>query len=321
VTVFELPTWFWMGVGVSLGLVFGSFLNVVIYRLPRGENIAFPASHCTSCGTPIRAFDNLPVLGWLFLRGRARCCKAAISARYPLVELLGGLLGGALIQVAVLTLPLDTPLWQGGLLFVAELALGLGLIAAAFIDLSHMYLPDSLTLGGALLGLLSVPLRPTASWLESLLGAAVGFAIVWLPFDLLHRLLRGKPGMGLGDAKLVMLAGAWFGWQGALFTLLGGAVQATLVVVAVYLVRGRIDEPEAVRLERAEIEAELAQATPEERAEIEAELALDPLALEPEAGFGKARIAFGPFLVLSALELLVFGTFIREELLGTLLGT
>jgi leader peptidase (prepilin peptidase)/N-methyltransferase len=321
VTVFELPDWFWMGVGVSLGLVFGSFLNVVIYRLPRGENIAFPASHCTSCGTPIRPFDNLPVLGWLFLRGKARCCKAPISPRYPLVELLGGLLGGALIQVAVLTLPPGTPLWQGGLLFAAELGLGLGLIAAAFIDLSHMYLPDSITLGGAALGLLTVPLRPGASWKESLLGAAVGFAVVWLPFDLLHRLLRGKPGMGLGDAKLVMLAGAWFGWQGAVFTLLAGALQATVTVVAVYLVRGRIDEPEAVKLERAQLEAELLAATPEERALLEAELALDPLAGEPEAGFGKARIAFGPFLVLSALELLVFGAFIREELVGVLFGT
>ena len=320
-TVFELPAWFWMGVGVSLGLVFGSFLNVVIHRLPRGENLAFPASHCTSCGTPIRAFDNLPVLGWLLLRGRARCCKAPISPRYPLVELLGGLLGGALIQVAVLTLPLDTPLWQGGLLFAAELALGLGLIAAAFIDLSHMYLPDAITLGGAALGVVTVPLRPGASWQDSLLGAAVGFAIVWLPFDLLHRLLRGKPGMGLGDAKLVLLAGAWFGWQGALFTLLGGAVQATFTVVVLYFVHGKIDEPEAVKLERAELEQELAQATPEERAVLEAELAADPLAGEPEPGFGKARIAFGPFLVLAALELLVFGGFIRDELLETLFGT
>ncbi|HEX2873238.1 MAG TPA: prepilin peptidase [Polyangiaceae bacterium] len=320
-TVFELPAWFWMGVGVSLGLVFGSFLNVVIYRLPRGESIAFPASHCTSCGTPIRAFDNLPVLGWLLLRGRARCCKAPISPRYPLVELLGGLLGAALVQATILTLPLETPLWQGGLLFAAELALGLGLIAAAFIDLSHMYLPDQLTLGGAALGLVSVPLRLGATWQDSLLGAAVGFAIIWLPFDWLHRLLRGTPGMGLGDAKLVMLAGAWFGWQGAVFTLLAGAVQATLAVVAVYLVRGRLDEPDAVKLERAEIEAELARATPEERAELEAELAQDPLAGEPEAGFGKARIAFGPFLVLATLELLVFGELIREELTGMLLGS
>ena len=320
-TVFELPTWFWMGVGVSLGLTFGSFLNVVIYRLPRGENIAFPASHCTSCGKPIRAFDNLPVLGWLLLRGRARCCQAPISARYPLVELLGGLLGGALIQVSVLTLPDSTPLWQGGLLFASELALGLGLIAAAFIDLSHMYLPDSLTLGGAALGLLTVPLRPEASWKESLLGAVVGFAIVWLPFDLLHRLLRGKPGMGLGDAKLTLLAGTWFGWQGAIFTLVAGAAQATVTILAVYLVQGKIDEPEAVKLERAEIAAELAQATPEERTLIEAELAGDPLAGEPEPGFGKTRIAFGPFLVLATLELLVFGGFIREELVGALFGT
>lgn len=309
-----------MGVGVSLGLAFGSFLNVVIYRLPRGENLAFPASHCPSCGKPIRAFDNLPLLGWLLLRGRARCCKAPIAARYPLVELLGGLLGGALIQVNILTLPLETPLWQGGLLFLAQLALGLGLIAAAFIDLSHMYLPDEITLGGAALGLLTVPLRPGSSWQESLLGAAIGFLVVWLPFDRLHRLVRGRPGMGLGDAKLVMLAGAWFGWQGALFTLLAGALQATLTVIAIYVTQGRIDEPEAVKAERAELTAELANATPEDRAAIEAELASDPLAAEPEEGFGKARIAFGPFLVLAALELLVFGGFIREELMGALLG-
>jgi leader peptidase (prepilin peptidase) / N-methyltransferase len=321
VTVFELPPWFWMGVGISLGLVFGSFLNVVIHRLPRGESVAFPASHCTACGTPIRAFDNLPLLGWLLLGGRARCCKAPISPRYPLVELLGGLLGGALIQVAVLTLPVDTPLWQGLLLFAVELGLGLGLIAAAFIDLSHMYLPDPLTLGGAALGVASVPLRPGATFEESLIGALIGFLIVWLPFDFLHRRLRGKPGMGLGDAKLTLLAGAWFGWQGAVFTLLAGAFQATLVVLAVYLVRGKLEEPEAVQRERAELLDELERATPEERAALEAEMAGDPLADEPEEGFGKARIAFGPFLVLAALELLVFGDYVRGELFGALLGT
>ncbi|HVY31760.1 MAG TPA: prepilin peptidase [Polyangiaceae bacterium] len=316
-TVFDLPPWFWMGVGVSLGLAFGSFLNVVIYRLPRGENIAFPASHCTSCGTPIRAFDNIPLLGWLLLRGRARCCKAPISPRYPLVELLGGLLGGALVQVNILTLPLDTPLWQGGLLFAAYLALGLGLIAAAFIDLSHMYLPDEITLGGALLGVLTVPLRPDATWLGSLIGAGVGFVLVWLPFDLLHRLLRGKPGMGLGDAKLVMLAGAWFGWEGALFALFGGAVQAVIGVIVSLLRHGKLEEPEAVKLEREELARELEKATPEERAQIEAELAGDPLLEEPEDGLGKSRIAFGPFLVLATLELLVFGGFIRAELMET----
>jgi leader peptidase (prepilin peptidase)/N-methyltransferase len=184
-----------------------------------------------------------------------------------------------------------------------------------------MYLPDSITLGGAALGLVTVPLRPGASWQESLLGAAVGFLVVWLPFDRLHRLLRGKPGMGLGDAKLVMLAGAWFGWQGAVFALLAGALQATVAVLVIYLVHGRIDEPQAVQQERAELAAELAEATPEERAAIEAELASDPLAAEPDAGLGKARIAFGPFLVLATLELLLFGGFVREELMGALLGS
>lgn len=307
-----------MGVGVALGLVFGSFLNVVIHRVPRGESVVFPASRCPACGAPIRALDNLPVLGWLVLRGKARCCQAPISPRYPLVELMGGLLAAALIQVKVLTLPADTPLWHGFALFALQLALGLGLIAAAFIDLSHMYLPDGVTLGGAALGLLSVPLRPEASWQESLLGAVVGFAIVWLPFDVLHRVLRGRPGMGLGDAKLVMLAGAWFGWQGALFTLLGGAIQATLTVVPLYLAGAKLEEPEAVKQERAQLEAELSRVSPEERAQLEAELAADPLALEPEPGLGKARIAFGPFLVLATLELLVFGDWIMAELGGML---
>jgi leader peptidase (prepilin peptidase)/N-methyltransferase len=184
-----------------------------------------------------------------------------------------------------------------------------------------MYLPDAITLGGAALGVATVPLRPGATWHESLLGAAIGFLMVWLPFDRLHRLLRGKPGMGMGDAKLVMLAGAWFGWQGAVFTLLAGAVQATLAVVVVLVTHGKLEEPEAVKLERAELEAELAKATPEERAAIEAELESDPLAGEPEPGIGKARLAFGPFLVLAALELLVFGDFIEQELMGALLGS
>jgi leader peptidase (prepilin peptidase)/N-methyltransferase len=201
------------------------------------------------------------------------------------------------------------------LLFAAYLALGLGLIAAAFIDLSHMYLPDEITIGGAVLGLITVPIRPDASWLGSLIGAGVGFALVWLPFDLLHRLVRGKPGMGLGDAKLVMLAGAWFGWQGALFALFGGAAQAVAGVIVQYVRHGKIEEPEAVRLEREELERELQNASPEERAEIEKELAGDPLLEQAEEGVGKARIAFGPFLVLATLELLLFGGFIRSELM------
>lgn len=316
-TVFELPDWFWMAIGVSLGLTFGSFLNVVIYRLPRDENLAFPASHCTSCGKPIKIIDNLPLLGWLMLRGRARCCKAPISPRYPLVELLGGLLGGALIQVAVLTLPAETPLWHAALLFASELALGLGLIAAAFIDLEHLWLPDSITISGAVLGFATIPLRAGSSWLDSAIGAAVGLVVMWLP-GFIYRLVRGRSGMGQGDYKLAILAGAWFGWKGAVFALLAGSVQLTLLALALWLLGVKIEEPEAVKRERAEIEAELAKATPEERAEIEAELDLDPVGREPAGGFLRTPVAFGPFLILSVIELLLFGDSINEALRGIL---
>ncbi len=312
----EFPTFFLVPVAVSLGLVLGSFLNVVIHRLPRGESIAFPGSRCPACAAPIRAADNVPLLGWLLLRGRARCCKAKISARYPLVELLGGLSAWAVLDRVVLELPGETSIALCGALFAFYLALVLGLIALALIDLEHMILPDPITLGGAALGLLSAPLRPGASLLESLIGAAAGFLIVWLPFDLLYRKLRGTPGMGLGDAKLLALAGAWFGVQGAIFALLAGAVQATIVTLVLLLVRGRIDEPEAVVAEREEMQQLLARTDGAEREALERELALDPLAEAPEQGIGRARLAFGPFLCVAIIEYLFFGEIVLHELVG-----
>lgn len=312
-TLADLPGPFVTVVAVALGLVLGSFLNVVIYRLPRGESLAHPPSRCPGCGKPIRIYDNIPVLGWLLLAGRARCCKIRISARYPLVEALGGLLAWAIVQTVIFQLPDDTQWWKVALLFALYLALALGLLAASFIDLEHMYLPDSITLGGSVLGLLSAALRGNTFW-GGAVGAGLGFVLVWLPFDFLYGKLRGLPGMGLGDAKLVMLAGAWFGWQGAVFALLGGAVQATCVALAVFLARGRIDEPAAVIQERKELQALLESSEGPARAELEREMARDPLAFEPEAGLGKARLAFGPFLALATLEYLLFGDVIVQAL-------
>jgi len=310
-TLADLPGPFVTVIAVALGLAFGSFLNVVIYRLPRGESLSHPPSRCPGCGKPIRIYDNIPVLGWLILRGRARCCKTPISARYPLIEAIGGLFAWAIVRVIIFQLPDETVWWIAVLTFALYLALSLGLLAASFIDLEHMYLPDSITLGGALLGVLSVTLRG-GTFMGSLLGAGIGFLVVWLPFDFVYGKLRGMPGMGLGDAKLVMLAGAWFGWQGALFALLGGAVQATLIALVVYLARGRIDEPEAVVQERKELQALLESTEGEERAELEREMARDPLAFEPEAGLGKARLAFGPFLALATIEYMLFGDVIAQ---------
>jgi len=314
-TLADLPPALLLGFAVAFGLLFGSFLNVVIYRLPRDESVVSPGSRCPACGTPIRAYDNVPVLSWLLLRGRSRCCKARISPRYPLVELLGGLFAWALVETVIADLSPDTPWWRVVLIFAVHLALGLGLIAAAFIDLEHMYLPDEITLGGTVLGLVTVPLREGATWLGALGGAAFGFVLIWLPFDFLYRNLRGHPGMGLGDAKLVMLAGAWFGWPGALFALLAGAVQGTVAALVLFLTQGRIEEPEAVKRERAELMRELEQLEGDARRELEAELAKDPIAGEPEPGLAKARLAFGPFLALSTLEFLLFGRVLMRDYL------
>ncbi len=311
VTLEDLPGPFVTAVAVALGLVFGSFLNVVIYRLPRGESLSHPPSRCPGCAKPIRIYDNIPVLGWLLLLGRARCCKIRISVRYPLIEALGGLLAWAIVRMIIFELPDETVWWQVVLLFSMYLALALGLLAASFIDLDHMYLPDSITLGGTALGFASVALREM-SLKDAAIGALVGFLVVWLPFDFLYSKLRGMPGMGMGDAKLVMLAGAWFGWQGALFALLGGAVQASFTALAVYLARGRLEEPESVIREREELRALLESTEGEERAELEREIARDPLAFEPEAGLGKARLAFGPFLALATIEYMLFGDVILQ---------
>jgi leader peptidase (prepilin peptidase)/N-methyltransferase len=317
-TLAELPPALVIGVAVALGLAFGSFLNVVIYRLPRGESLVRPGSHCPGCGASVRAWHNVPLVSYVVLRGRARCCGARISVRYPLVELLGGLLAWAIVESLVLELSPETPWWRALATFAAYLALGLGLIAAAFIDLEHMYLPDGIMLGGTLLGIATVPLRPELDLIDALLGAVVGFLIVWLPFDFLYEKIRGRPGMGLGDAKLLMLAGAWFGWQGALFALLAGAVQGTLVAFAVLATRGRIEEPEAVRREREELRKAIEQAEGDERRLLEEELARDPIGLPPEPGIGMARMAFGPFLVLATLEYMLFGNWLVDAYLGRL---
>ncbi len=304
----EFPPAFLVLVAVALGLLFGSFLNVVVHRVPRGESVVWPGSHCPGCGQPIRALYNLPILSYLFLLGRSRCCKTQISPRYPLIEAIGGLYAYAILEVQIGALPSETSIAIALAWFASSLALGLGLVAAAFIDLEHLYLPDPITYGGIVLGLLTVPLRHSMTWVDSLLGGAIGFLIVWLPFDRLYRLIRGRVGMGLGDAKLLALAGVWFGWQGAVFALLAGAVQGTLILFAVVAARGTLEEPASVQLQREEAQRDLAHAVGEERERLEREIADDPVLASPAAsGFAAARVPFGPFLVLAIIEYQFFG--------------
>lgn len=312
----ELPPLLLRVVALVFGLLWGSFLNVVIYRLPRGMSLSVPASHCPSCEQPIEAWRNIPVFSWVIQGGRAACCEVKISPRYVIVELLGGALSLAIMSALVLHLPYGTTLLHATAIYLSSFALALGLTAAVFIDLSHMIIPDRISLGGAVLGLTTVSLR-SMSYTESLIGALVGFLIVWLPFGVLYPLIRGQVGMGMGDAKLTMLAGAWFGWSGALFVLGAGAIQGTIIIMLMLATGQSLDEPEAVKLEREELRSELAKLPEEERAALEEELGRDPLAEEPGEGLGRMRVAFGPFLILAILECLLVG---HERLFNYLLG-
>jgi leader peptidase (prepilin peptidase)/N-methyltransferase len=305
-----LPTWFVRAVAIALGLVWGSFLNVVIYRVPRDLSIVRPGSTCPDCKKPIAWYDNIPVLSWVILRGRARCCGTRISPRYPQVELIGGALSLAIVEVVLRALPLDEPLGRAAAIFVADFALVLGLVAAAFIDAEFMHLPNAITYGGTILGLGTTSLRGM-SYTDAILGACVGFGVLFV-VNFVYKHIRGRAGAGIGDAKLLMLAGAWFGWPGVYFALLAGSIQATLYAIVVWLVRGKIEEPDAVKEERAELERAAAEGD-EEAKEI---LEEDPLGKPPEEGFGRSPIPAGPFLILAILEYL----FAREPILRLFRG-
>ncbi len=298
----DLPLSLVRGIAIVFGLLWGSFLNVVIYRVPLGLSVVHPPSHCPACGANVKPWLNVPVLSYVILRGRAGCCGAKMSARYPLVELLGGGLSLAIVEVVLRDLPGSTGLGIATLVYLAYLALALGLLASAFIDLEHMILPDVVTIGGTVLGMATAGLRHMP-YEASVIGAATGFGIIWLPFILLYRVVRGREGMGMGDAKLLALAGAWFGWIGAVVVLFAGAIQGSAAAIAVVLGGGKIEEPKAVREDREE----LAKAAAEGDEEAKAIIAADPLAVEPEQGFGKARLPFGPFLILAIYEFMFFG--------------
>jgi leader peptidase (prepilin peptidase)/N-methyltransferase len=192
--------------------------------------------------------------------------------------------------------------------FLSAFGLAMALMAAAFIDLEHMYLPDAITLGGALIGVLTPGLRGL-TWVDGIVGAGVGFVGVWLPFVVGYKALRGRPGMGMGDAKLTMLAGAWFGWPGVAFAVFAGALQATVAAGIVLAVKGKIEEPEAVVKDRQELQAAAAGGDEEARQILE----LDPLGAAPDDGIMAARMPFGPFLCLAILEWMLAGAWIADR--------
>lgn len=238
----------------AFGLIIGSFLNVVVHRLPLEESVAFPNSKCPSCSAEIPFYDNVPVLSYVLLGGRCRACKARISARYPAVEILTALLFVAVTWRTGVTaaLPFD-------LTFVSAI------VALVFIDAQHMILPNAITYPGivfALLARLAIPYLVGAPYFDDLpgllngtfagwpvwaaslggafIGALIGGGSLWL-MGWTWEKLRGVEAMGLGDVKMMFMVGAYFGWRLTILTIFLGVFSGSLIGIVLMILQGRKD--------------------------------------------------------------------------------
>jgi len=198
------------------GAIFGSFSNVLIYRIPAGESI-LGRSRCQTCLKTIPWFQNIPIFSYFFLQGRCGQCQAPISKRYPLVELIMGLLFAAVVYVYGVT-------WLTFEYFI----LVFGLVTASFIDLDHMILPDEITLGGIVIGLLGAAINPEREFLESFLGVLFGGGILWL-VAYVYFVFTGRDGLGGGDIKLLAWLGALLGWKAIPFVILSSSIVGSVV--------------------------------------------------------------------------------------------
>ncbi len=204
----------WTVLAGVLGLFIGSFLNVCIYRIPRRESVVWPSSHCPGCQAEIKPWDNIPILSYLFLRGRCRNCSERISPRYPLVEALSALLALGMLYRFGLTAP-----------FVIYYIWACVLLIITFIDIDYQIIPDGLSIGSIILGLAVVYWLPV-SYRDSLLGLVLGAGLLTAVIYGYY-FLTGKQGMGGGDVKLLGMIGVFTGWQGVLFTIFMGSLIGT----------------------------------------------------------------------------------------------
>ena len=284
------------------GAAWGSFFNVVICRVPAGESVVRPPSHCRACKTPIAWYDNIPLLSFLLLRGRCRNCGDTFSWRYFLTELLICLLAVLMHYLFVVkgTGPVGLRLAQ---LTITSLFSGL-LVAIAAIDLDTPRIPNVITYPGIPVFALLSLLMGHPRWYDGLIGAVAGYLVIRLLADG-YELLTGRLGMGYGDAKLLAIIGGLLGWQALLPTLFLASFQGSLIGITALVIARRGAPPE----DEAEHEAE-EPAKPKEdpEGEEDEEDEDEEYALSREANRASlrhARIPFGPFISLAALEILV----------------
>lgn len=254
----------------------GSFLNVVILRLPRRESLVRPASHCPRCGYVLRWYDNIPVFSYLSLGGKCRRCKTGISIQYPLVELLTAALGLACYHKFGLSAEL------GVYFFFCAL-----LVAISFIDIPYQIIPNELSIPGIALGL-AASFITRLDWTDAFAGALVGFLIVTL-LVYGYWFLTKREGMGMGDAKLLALLGAFLGWQAIPFILLAASVQGIVVALLAFGL-GWMKKAPPLPDPDDYPDGQVPEHDPDQEV---------PLRL--------AAVPFGPFLSLAGIQFLFFG--------------
>ena len=268
--------WWFATLATLWGAVWGSFANVAIYRMPRGLSVLRPGSACPHCSTPIRWYNNIPVLSYLLLGGRCADCKAPISFQYPLVELILAVLALAIWQRVVFD-PIAITMGDRAVLFMFRFAFVLGLVIIIFSDLETLLIPDLVSLPGIVLGVAaSLVIHPHTGvdWMSSLIGAAAGAGVIMLIRTVYWVVFRVE-GMGFGDVKLMAMIGAFLGWPSLVFVFFAGSVQGLVYAGAAYAAGTKHEGLES-----------------------------GPAA--PPTGFRRMVIPFGPFLSLAALEWLFF---------------
>jgi leader peptidase (prepilin peptidase)/N-methyltransferase len=265
----DLPVLFQLWV-FCVGAVVGSFLNVVIARVPKGESIVSPGSRCPRCGKEIAWYDNLPIASWLILRARCRNCGQPISARYPVVELLAGVLAVAIVRQA-------GPTWVA----LGFFALTSALVALAYIDLDTWLLPHQITWPLLAAGLASPLWNRSLTWLSSAIGAAAGFAFFAIIALFGEKVLKRET-MGWGDVWLLSAIGAWLGWQALFPVIMLSALQGSIIGIVMLLVAPREPAPQEAEKEK-ESESDADWVPP------------------------RHAVPYGPFLALAALEHLLAG--------------
>ncbi|MCK6574371.1 prepilin peptidase [Myxococcota bacterium] len=270
------------------GTLWGSFLNVVIYRLPLELSVVHPGSRCGACGTPIRWYDNVPIVSFLLLRGRCRACGARYSPRYMLVEAACGVLSLAIFRAVVdLGSPEDLP-WDLGW-WLAWQWFAYTLVAIAFIDLEHTIVPLELTVPASVLGAVVAFAFPNGLGLEAVYGMGVGAGFLLLIVGLGWLIFR-REAMGMGDVHILGMTGLWLGWRALPFVVLASSLQALLAVLIARVYGAVTGRGQSLTMTTEQLDERFDEVT-------------------ENAGLpSHTVIPYGPFLALSALEAMLFGT-------------